>query len=298
MRYLVCLAFAAISLCASAQQADTAKELVSSWIVTVEGESRLRVLNVAGYAPKAPGTYLLEASYGFLDARQTPATAEYVDAAGQKTLKITTGGNGVITATRSADGRFEGTFQTSRSTKRVTLAKIGEDELKLKVRAAVEEKEQAGYADEGKDWGVAAVTSQRRSEFHAPTPTGIPGAQVIKTSALKKLLDADKSVVVVDVLDGVTRSTIPGARWMPEAGNGLVYPAEKARFAEAIAKFTSSDKSRPIVFMCLSAQCWLSYNASLLAVEAGYTNVMWYRGGVEAWRAAGLPVERAERANW
>ena len=50
---------------------------------------------------------------------------------------------------------------------------------------------------------------------------------------------------------------------------------------------TGGDKAKPVVFYCLSQMCWLSYNAAMRAVEAGYTNVLWYRGGIESWKAAG-----------
>jgi hypothetical protein len=30
--------------------------------------------------------------------------------------------------------------------------------------------------------------------------------------------------------------------------------------------------------------------AALRVVAGGYTNVLWHRGGVEAWKAAGLPL--------
>ena len=34
--------------------------------------------------------------------------------------------------------------------------------------------------------------------------------------------------------------------------------------------------------------------AALRAVAAGYGKVYWYRGGAEAWMAAGLPTARTE----
>ena len=34
----------------------------------------------------------------------------------------------------------------------------------------------------------------------------------------------------------------------------------------------------------------MSYNAALRAIHAGYGNVHWYRGGLEAWQRAGQPV--------
>jgi hypothetical protein len=34
----------------------------------------------------------------------------------------------------------------------------------------------------------------------------------------------------------------------------------------------------------------MSYNAALRAINLGYKNVLWYRGGIEAWQRAGLPL--------
>jgi rhodanese-related sulfurtransferase len=50
------------------------------------------------------------------------------------------------------------------------------------------------------------------------------------------------------------------------------------------------EKSAPVVFYCVGSQSWHSVNAAMRAVRAGYTNVMWYRGGIQAWQAAGLPT--------
>jgi rhodanese-related sulfurtransferase len=39
----------------------------------------------------------------------------------------------------------------------------------------------------------------------------------------------------------------------------------------------------------------MSYNAALRAVNLGYTQVFWYRGGIEAWQLAGLQVAQRQR---
>ena len=41
------------------------------------------------------------------------------------------------------------------------------------------------------------------------------------------------------------------------------------------------------MFYCEGAQCWESYNAALRALDLGYSNVLWYRGGL---RRAGKPT--------
>lgn len=154
------------------------------------------------------------------------------------------------------------------------------------------------FSYEDKDWGVAPESRPQGPPFGKPTPTAIPGARVIKTLELKALLELNKQVVVIDVLDSKTRTTIPGAYWMPGAGDSRFYGAEKSRFAVALEKLVGSDKNRPIVFMCLSSECWESYNACLHALEAGYKDVLWYRGGTNAWSGANLDRKRPERVNW
>ncbi len=157
----------------------------------------------------------------------------------------------------------------------------------------------AAFAFEDKDWRIEATTTPKRAPlYHAPTPTSIPGARVIKTLELKALLEANKNVVVVDVLDSKTRKSIPGAFWMPGAGDGQFFAAETSRFSAALEKLTGGDKTRPIVFLCLSSECWLSYNASLHALEAGYKDVIWYRGGTNSWTGASLEWKKLESVSW
>ena len=42
----------------------------------------------------------------------------------------------------------------------------------------------------------------------------------------------------------------------------------------------------------------LAYNASLRAVKLGYSNVLWYRGGHEAWRLAGHSFVKVPAGAW
>jgi len=154
------------------------------------------------------------------------------------------------------------------------------------------------FSFEDKDWNVEALTKPRSGRPSAPTPTSIPGARVIKTLELKALLDTNKDVVVVDVLDSKTRKSIPGAFWLAGAGDGQFYAAERSRFATALEKLTGGDKTRPLVFLCTSSECWLSYNASLHALEAGHKDVIWYRGGTSSWTGASFEWIKPESVRW
>lgn len=154
------------------------------------------------------------------------------------------------------------------------------------------------FAFEDKDWGIEATATPRRSSYHAPTPIRIPGARVVKTLELKALLESSKSVVVIDVFDSNTRTTIPGAFWIRGGGDGEFFATERSRFSSALEKLTNGDKTRPLVFLCFDSECWLSYNASLHAIEAGYRDVIWYRGGTQAWTGANLERKKPESVSW
>ena len=151
---------------------------------------------------------------------------------------------------------------------------------------------QSAYDDETQDLGVPPGSSTiRTSNFEAPTPTKIVGAETITTPQMRDLLKASPAPVAIDVLDGNRTITMPGALWWPWAGFGSSLKDDtETRFAAALAKATGGNKATAVVFFCRSKTCWLSTNAVIRAVSLGYKNVYWYRGGLEAWRGAGLTM--------
>jgi PQQ-dependent catabolism-associated CXXCW motif protein len=154
------------------------------------------------------------------------------------------------------------------------------------------------YGEEDRDWDVAPTKQFRTGEYHAPTPREIPGGRVVTTYELSRLLEQEPRPFVIDVLGGSPHRTIAGAFWMSGAGAGDMSGDEAQRFQTALANFAGGDKNRPLVFFCVDPECWLSYNAALRAIAAGYTNVMWYRGGVAAWRRAGQLMTMSEPFGW
>jgi PQQ-dependent catabolism-associated CXXCW motif protein len=149
------------------------------------------------------------------------------------------------------------------------------------------------FASEDRDWGAPVQAEFRRSPYHGATPREVPGAKTILTVDLKRLMDSGARPVLIDVLSGDHPQTLPGAAWMPDGGHGTdVRDALQEKFVAQLAELAGSDLERPVVLFCLSAECWLSYNASLRAVAAGYRQVYWYRGGIAAWRQAALPLGR------
>ena len=153
------------------------------------------------------------------------------------------------------------------------------------------------YAHEARDWGIAPLESIKSTPYHGETPTSVPGASTITTGELVALIKDTSAPppVLVDVWDRRDHQTIPGAIWGKKAGlAGFNGKKAMKRLEKQLNESTGSDKSRPVVFFCASAQCWLSYNASLRALEKGYQNVNWYRGGMHSWSAAELPTTKVK----
>jgi PQQ-dependent catabolism-associated CXXCW motif protein len=158
--------------------------------------------------------------------------------------------------------------------------------------------QERSYGGEDRDWKVAPTTELRTAGYHAPTPRTIPGGRAVRTADLKAMREGGSQPYLIDVLGGDAHRTIAGAFWLAGAGAGDMNADEARRFLDAVAKFAGGDRNRPIVFFCADSECWLSYNAALRAIAAGYTNIMWYRGGLAAWFHAGLPMTQSEPFAW
>jgi PQQ-dependent catabolism-associated CXXCW motif protein len=154
------------------------------------------------------------------------------------------------------------------------------------------------YAEEDRSWNIAPPPGYRAKDYHAPTPDSIPGATVVHTAALQAMLAGEKRPFLVDVLSGPAHPTLPGALWLHNGGLGDFDADEEKRFVQVLGRLSGHDKGREIVFFCSGARCWLSYNAALRAVRGGYGNVYWYRGGIDAWRAADLPTRTSDNFQW
>ena len=143
-------------------------------------------------------------------------------------------------------------------------------------------------ASEDADHGIAPTRMLQTTGLSGPTPREIPGARTIRTEQLKQSLASQPQPLLFDVLGGEAHVSLPGAIWLPGAGRGESFTDSiQLQLSRALEATTKGDRTRPLVFFCQGPQCWLSYNAALRAVALGYQSVYWYRGGIEAWLAAG-----------
>jgi len=122
------------------------------------------------------------------------------------------------------------------------------------------------------------------------TPESLEGAKVVDAGWVKanlgkvKLYDVRKKAEYVE-------AHIPGAISVPykeKSAKKVGFDRSKDRLD--LSKFPS-DKTTPIVTQCNGPRCWKSYKAATWLVDAGYTNVHWFRGGLPEWKSKGYPTE-------
>ncbi|MBC7803268.1 MAG: hypothetical protein H7Y16_05255 [Candidatus Parcubacteria bacterium] len=211
----------------------------------------------------------------------------------ERRLVLRTQSASLISARQQANGDFTGTFRSERGEEKpVRLSKISEEQLPRLLQEVLAKRASRTFADEDKDWGVPPTSRLRTERMHAPTPKEVPGARTIRTNELRALQGSSPAPLLIDVLQGSGHRTLSGAHWLSGAGEGAGNAARE-RLRADLEKLTAGNKSLPVVFFCLSSECWLSYNASLRAIELGYTNIYWFRGGTAAWQRAGFAMMEA-----
>ena len=152
---------------------------------------------------------------------------------------------------------------------------------------------------------VAVPDGYRMSDYDAPVPDDLPGAEVVDDDAAHALWRSGR-VAFIDVMPdlprpkalpadalwlGRARHSVPGAIWLPLAGFGALDAAGQVQFDAGLRYATGGDSDAPVLFLCRDA-CWMSWNAARRALEQGYTRVFWYPAGSTGWTFWDWPTER------
>jgi len=276
--------------------AQLRKELIAPWLLTLQGDPRTRLLRISEIARESDGGYLFNATYGWTDSGSNgPARVELIQSKQDFLLLVRTPPGGLLSVRQSTSGEFAGTYKPARGAeKQAKLERLTEEQVPVKAKESLAAFKQQAFSNEDKDWGVPPTRNPRTERLHAPTPTQLPGAKTVRATELRVWLDKPPAPLLIDAMTGEGHRTVPGAIWLREAGDVAFGNERRERLRQDLEKLTAGRKSAPIVFFCLSSQCWLSYNAGLRAIEMGYANVYWFRGGTDAWKRAGFDVTEAE----
>jgi PQQ-dependent catabolism-associated CXXCW motif protein len=184
-----------------------------------------------------------------------------------------------INAEVAAQANKEAAKQAAAAKASAEAAKLAADQLALAKR---------NFANELTDFKVSPQT-ELQNDVGQPTPLTIPGAEVLTTPQLYMLIRTERSALLIDVFATVHEAGIPGAWRVPFAGQGGSFDDDtQKKLGQRLARLTGGDMNRTLVFFCVGAECWESYNATLRAEKFGYKHIYWYRGGLDAWKRAAV----------
>ncbi len=142
-----------------------------------------------------------------------------------------------------------------------------------------------------------AMSSASKADFKSvasmlnTTPTSLPGAKIISAAEAKALIAAGMPVYDVRVEEEYQTAHVPGAISIPyKEGSAKEVGFDQGDDQFALNKLPK-DKNAPFIMYCDGTICWKSYKSATMAIQAGWKNVYWFRGGFPEWKEAGLPVE-------
>jgi rhodanese-related sulfurtransferase len=113
-----------------------------------------------------------------------------------------------------------------------------------------------------------------------PVPDQIPGVTRVDAETVIDLAAKLPKLIIVD-------SRITGDRKMGYIENSLSLPDAKTN-CKSLAKIIPT-KTTPVLFYCNGVKCGRSVVATRMALQCGYRNLYWFRGGFEEWRAKQFP---------
>jgi rhodanese-related sulfurtransferase len=116
------------------------------------------------------------------------------------------------------------------------------------------------------------------------TPEHLEGVTIVSAEELRPMLNQGVKVYDLRKKASYADGHVPGAMNAAEH-----YDSTKDALD---TRFLGPNRSERIVFYSHGSTGWKSYHAARNAVEAGYDNVMWMRGGYQDWQAGDNPVAR------
>ena len=136
--------------------------------------------------------------------------------------------------------------------------------------------------------GIGLASAGRADD----NPATLAGTKVVSVEDVQKLQAAGVPLIDVRVAAEYADGHLKGSISIPyreKSAKAVNFDAGQDEFA---VNKLPADKKAPIVIYCNGPSCWKSYKASVAAIKAGYTSINWFREGVPAWQAKGLPLEQ------
>lgn len=123
------------------------------------------------------------------------------------------------------------------------------------------------------------------------TPESLAGVKLVNAEQTQQALGRGAVAFDVRVAAECTEKTIKGATCHTyREKSSKVADFDKSQDQFDLGKLPA-DKNAAVIFFCNSGDCWRSYKAAVVARDAGFKNIHWFRGGMPEWTGKGLPTQ-------
>jgi rhodanese-related sulfurtransferase len=123
------------------------------------------------------------------------------------------------------------------------------------------------------------------------TPETLAGVKLVTAEQAQAAMARGAVAFDVRVAAECTEKTIKGAvchTYREKSAKAAEFDKSQDQFD--LAKLPA-DKNASVIFFCNSGDCWRSYKAAVVARDAGFKNIHWFRGGMPEWTTKGLPTQ-------
>lgn len=112
-------------------------------------------------------------------------------------------------------------------------------------------------------------------------PNQIPGSTKVSAEEVFVLFEREPELVIIDARIRMDRKQgyIEGSQSLPDVETNCT----------SLKPFIKA-KDAPALFYCNGPKCERSTKSVIKALACGYSNVYWFRGGFEEWKAKGYPM--------
>jgi len=128
---------------------------------------------------------------------------------------------------------------------------------------------------------IAAVDASAQT---GETPPTLEGAKTITARDAKAAIDAGAQPLDVRKKASFVEGRLPKAK--------AIGTAKDPKTNEFNVAVFGTKKDAAVLFYGHGSDGWSAVAAVNSAVKAGFTNVLWLRGGYTEWAQAGLPIEQ------
>ena len=113
------------------------------------------------------------------------------------------------------------------------------------------------------------------------SPENIPGTTRINAEELIELMWSTPQLTLID-----SRITSDRNEGFIEGSISLPNTETSCESLEGVIP----DKTEPALFYCNGIKCGRSAKAAQIAIDCGYNQIYWFRGGIEEWREKKFPL--------